>query len=219
MKEDDEAISSLKLQMKTFGEFSFVTNIWTITESRTQEWRSAQAAINSYGYDFMVCSSLLCPLRDICDYFQLRLEAVRGSKSVGFVAIDDFEVFTEEEEVDCPYDPPEANPNPITSSSTSPGGINPCTFEEDLCGWEIQPEGGVFMWERTSVNDLEDKGQQGPETDSEGGKEGEQIRGGQKATQVHRAFNKIVIFAYLYTAGQKHRISRLCNPASHRTKC
>ena len=57
MKEDDEAISSLKLQMKTLGDFSFVSDIWTITESRIQEWRSAQAAINSYGYDFMVCSS------------------------------------------------------------------------------------------------------------------------------------------------------------------
>ena len=105
-------------------------------------------------------------------------------------------MFTEEEEVDCPYDPPEANPIPITTSTTNPGGLNPCEFEEDLCGWEIQPEEGVFTWERTSVNDLQGKGQQSPETDSEGGKEGEEARVGQMATQVRSASNRIVIFAY-----------------------
>ena len=57
MKEDDEAISSLKLQLKTAGDFSFVENIWIITESSVQEWRSAQAAINYYATDFTVCSS------------------------------------------------------------------------------------------------------------------------------------------------------------------
>ena len=109
--------------------------------------------------------------------FQIQFFATRGPKSVGFVAIDDFEIFTEEDAARCPYQPPEANPNPTptpetTTTTESSSGVKSCDFEENLCGWEIQPPEATFSWRKTSIAELEANGELHPEHTLDGGTDG-----------------------------------------------
>ena len=128
---------------------------------------------------FQLHGNLLFPLvRRLLQFntlilFQIQFLATRGPKSVGFVAIDDFEIFTEEEGGGCPYEPPEADPNSdTTTTSESSSGVKSCDFEENLCGWEIQPPEATFSWKRTSIAELESMGYQHPEHSLDGGTDG-----------------------------------------------
>ena len=106
--------------------------------------------------------------------FQIQFLATRGPKSIGFVAIDDFEIFTEEDAARCPHEPPEANPNPKPETTTekSNSGVKSCDFEENLCGWEIQPPEATFSWKRTTIAELESMGDLHPEHTLDGSTDG-----------------------------------------------
>ena len=105
--------------------------------------------------------------------FQIQFLTTRGPKSVGFVAIDDFELFTEEDAARCSYRPPEANPKPETTTTLeSSSGLTSCDFEENLCGWEIQPPEATFSWRRTSIAELEANGDLHPEHTLDGDTDG-----------------------------------------------
>ena len=96
----------------------------------------------------------------------------RGPESVGFVAIDDFEIFTETDTdaLPCPFQPAEANPRPETTTASS--GVRSCDFEEGLCGWEIQPPQATFTWSRTSIPELEEREELHPDRLPDGGTDG-----------------------------------------------
>ena len=107
-------------------------------------------------------------------FFQIQILATRGPKSVGFAAIDDFAIFTEEGADLCQYQPPEAGPKPeTTTTSKSSSGVMSCNFEENLCGWEIQPPEAIFSWRRTSIAELQAMGDLHPEHTMDGGTDGE----------------------------------------------
>ena len=100
----------------------------------------------------------------------------RGPKSVGFVAIDDFEIIAEVDAPQCSYKPPEANPKPETTTTLeSSSGVKSCDFEENLCSWEIQPPEATFSWRRTSIAELEANGDLHPEHTLDGGTDGRNL--------------------------------------------
>jgi hypothetical protein len=51
MKEDDEAVSSLEMQL--LAEDAAPADVWRVKESRPQEWRSGQVSIDTTS-DFTV---------------------------------------------------------------------------------------------------------------------------------------------------------------------
>ena len=106
----------------------------------------------------------------ICVPFQIQFLVTRGPESVGFVAIDDFEMFTETDALPCPFQPVEANPRPETTTASS--GVRSCDFEEGLCGWEIRPPQATFTWSRTSIPELEERGELHPDRLPDGGTDG-----------------------------------------------
>ena len=142
-----------------------------------QEWRSGQVSIVA-DFDFTVSfllSFLISYLyHSFSPYhirpFQIQFLVTRGPESVGFVAIDDFEMFTETDALPCPFQPAEANPRPETTTASS--GVRSCDFEEGLCGWEIKPPQAMFTWSRTSIPELEERGELHPDRLPDGGTDG-----------------------------------------------
>ena len=169
MKEDDEAVTSLR--MRVVDEEGGTQDIWTITESRVEEWRSGQVPIVT-SQDFTVSAAKTYINLHLWK-LQVQFLALRGLKDTGFVAIDDFEIFTEEEAEQCAHDPPEADPSPGTTTTTAAGSVKTCNFEEGTCGWDVQPPSAVFTWKRTNVGDLEAAGKEHPASDLDGTQEGD----------------------------------------------
>ena len=173
MKEDEDAIKSISLEIR--DDVGYTEPEWVISESRVQEWRSGQVSIVADFNFTVIYFSLVKRLLQFNTsvLFQIQFLATRGPKSVGFVAIDDFEIFTEEDGVRCPYEPPEADPKPETTTTLeSSSGVKSCDFEENLCGWEIQPPEATFSWKRTTIAELESMGYQHPEHTLDGGSDG-----------------------------------------------
>ena len=157
-----------------------------------QEWRSGQVSIVAdFNFTVIYFFSHTKHFSNASVSFQIRFLATRGSKSVGFTAIDDFEIFTEEDpDADwCQYEPAEANPKPETTTTLeSSSGVKSCDFEENLCGWEIQPPEAVFTWRRTSIAELEAMGDLHPEHTLDGGTDGE-LKFILLHSALHRAFS------------------------------
>ena len=144
-----------------------------------QEWRSGQVSIVA-DFDFTVSFLLSFSISHLYHSFfaspyhirpfQIQFLVTRGPESVGFVAIDDFEMFTETDALPCPFQPKEANPRPETTTASS--GVRSCDFEDGLCGWEIQPPQATFTWSRTSIPELEERGELHPDRLPDGGTDG-----------------------------------------------
>ena len=175
MKEDEDAIKSISLEIRDAQGFTIPE--WIISESRVQEWRSGQVSIVA-DFNFTVIYFFSSLVKTVLQHntsvlFQIQFLATRGPESAGFVAIDDFEIFTEEDAALCPFEPPEADPKPeTTTTSESSSGVKSCDFEENLCGWEIQPPEATFSWRRTSIAELEANGDLHPEHTLDGGTDG-----------------------------------------------
>ena len=111
------------------------------------------------------------------DAYKILVTTSRNEKSIGYVAIDDFE-FTYGDE-SCTIEPPEADPTLTTTTTTTtttipttaPHGTLPdCDFTEDSCGWLIGGDTDM-MWFVSNSKSLSEAGLDAPKGDMEGNNE------------------------------------------------
>ena len=100
-----------------------------------------------------------------CNLFQIVALARRGNNEQSFVAIDQFEFLQDDI---CDFEPKEAWPTtvapPTTTTEKKPEHWLECTFQEDLCGWELSGaiDQDMFYWNRTNGEELEQNELLGP---------------------------------------------------------
>jgi hypothetical protein len=78
----------------------------------------------------------------------LRVVAVRGDDTTGFVSVDDFDLVELEQ---CAMLPQQADPTTMD-----------CDFEKDFCTWTITAETG-FIWELKTGQEILDQEINGPD--------------------------------------------------------
>ena len=112
-------------------------------------------------------------------FLQIIALARRGNNEQSFVAIDQFEFLQSDT---CDFEPKEAWPTTVAPPTTSTTEKKPehwleCTFQEDLCGWELSGaiDQDMFYWNRTNGEELEQNELLGPIFDHNEERNGEKL--------------------------------------------
>ena len=95
----------------------FTVDIWEVTESRVQEWRRGQVPIiRDYDYKVYSCYCFMILIRFV---LKIKFLATHGPNNEGFVGVDELEIFSSDANISCNVEPPEADLNNPTTTTTS----------------------------------------------------------------------------------------------------